>query len=36
MEKVSEGQIQDSEFFAFVLCTEMTVKMRGVIEETLK
>lgn len=35
MEKIGEGQIQDLEFFEFVLYTEMAGKMRMVIEEIL-
>lgn len=35
MEKVGEGQMEDPEFFEFVLYTEMAVKMRRVTEETL-
>lgn len=33
LEKVGESQIRDPEFFVFY--TEMTVKMRRIIEETL-
>lgn len=35
VEKVGEGQMEDPEFFEFVLYTEMAVKMRRVTEETL-